>query len=57
MELLIHYLSDWDENPSPENQASFLSQLFFVWFEKMALLGWKQVLKPEDLWGLSHENK
>ena len=57
MKYCIHYLSDWDENPSPENQASFLSQLFFVWFEKMALLGWKQVLKPEDLWGLSHENK
>jgi hypothetical protein len=29
----------------------------FLWFDSLAIKGWKNNLKESDLWGLAHENK
>lgn len=45
-----------DPNPCPEANAGFLSRLFFSWFTKMAILGYRRPLEEEDLWSLNRED-
>ncbi|XP_076816557.1 multidrug resistance-associated protein 1-like isoform X1 [Clavelina lepadiformis] len=37
----------------PESYASFLSKLFFNWFNPLILLGYKKTLESNDLWKLN----
>ncbi|CAK8679779.1 unnamed protein product [Clavelina lepadiformis] len=37
----------------PESYASFLSKLFFNWFNPLILLGYKKALESNDLWKLN----
>ncbi|KAF5286638.1 hypothetical protein FQA39_LY16212 [Lamprigera yunnana] len=42
--------------PCPEESASFLSKIFYKWFDSMAWRGFRNPLKAEDLWNLKHED-
>lgn len=44
------------KNPSPEEQASFLSHLLFTWFDKLAWKGFKKPLEQKDLWDMNPED-
>lgn len=44
------------QNPCPESEAGFLSQITFSWMSNMILMGWKSPLTRSDLWTLSKEN-
>uniref|UniRef100_A0A5S6QET3 ABC-type glutathione-S-conjugate transporter n=1 Tax=Trichuris muris TaxID=70415 RepID=A0A5S6QET3_TRIMR len=46
---------DKDHPPSPENFASFLSQILFSWFTGKAILSWRRPLVYSDLWALRDE--
>jgi len=41
----------------PESAASFLSRLFFFWFEGLAWKGYRKPLEHSDLWDLNNEDK
>lgn len=44
------------DKPCPELGASFLSKLFFQWFDKFILLGYKKPLENSDLWSMKPED-
>jgi ATP-binding cassette subfamily C (CFTR/MRP) protein 1 len=47
-----------DSRPEcPEYNASFLSRITFSWFDKLAWLGYRNPLTPEDLWALNDVDK
>ncbi|XP_039332235.1 ATP-binding cassette sub-family C member 3 isoform X1 [Saimiri boliviensis] len=46
-----------DPNPYPETSAGFLSRLFFWWFTKMAIHGYRHPLEEKDLWSLKEEDR
>uniref|UniRef100_A0A915DLQ5 Uncharacterized protein n=1 Tax=Ditylenchus dipsaci TaxID=166011 RepID=A0A915DLQ5_9BILA len=46
-----------DKHACPESTVSFLSQITFSWFDKMAMLGHKRALVMEDLWDLCNRDK
>lgn len=41
----------------PENSSSFLSRIFYQWFDKMAWSGYKKPLEEDDLWDLRAEDQ
>ena len=41
---------------SPEVNATFVSKMFFAWFDGMILKGWKNPLKADDLYDLHPED-
>ncbi|XP_071043193.1 multidrug resistance-associated protein 1 isoform X2 [Parasteatoda tepidariorum] len=44
------------ERESPEEKASFWSQITFFWFNPMAALGYRKPLTADDMWDLPEEN-
>ncbi|XP_023573947.1 canalicular multispecific organic anion transporter 2 isoform X1 [Octodon degus] len=46
-----------DPNPCPEANAGFLSRLFFWWFTRLAILGYRGLLEEKDLWSLNEEDR
>ncbi|KAK4875040.1 hypothetical protein RN001_011462 [Aquatica leii] len=44
------------KKPCPEEGASFLSRIFYQWFDIMAWRGFRNPLKTNDLWDLKHED-
>ncbi|XP_052070953.1 multidrug resistance-associated protein 1-like isoform X2 [Mytilus californianus] len=50
------YQVSQNENPCPEERASFLSRLIFWWFNPMVIQGYKRDIKRENLWALNHED-
>nr|CAD7258793.1 unnamed protein product [Timema shepardi] len=44
------------ENPCPEQGASFLSKLFFSWFDALAWKGFRKPLETSDLWNMNPED-
>lgn len=44
------------EKTCPELSASFLSRLFFSWFDKLAWYGYRQPLEHKDLWDMKPED-
>lgn len=44
------------EKTCPELSASFLSRLFFCWFDKLAWYGFRQPLEHKDLWDMKPED-
>ncbi|XP_031350249.1 multidrug resistance-associated protein 1 isoform X4 [Photinus pyralis] len=44
------------EKPCPEESASFLSRMFYRWFDSMAWRGFRNPLTTADLWDLKHED-
>lgn len=46
-----------EQKRSPEETASFLSRLTFVWFDRLAWLGYKRPITADDLWTLKAEYK
>ncbi|CAG2053140.1 unnamed protein product [Timema podura] len=43
-------------NPCPEQGASFLSKLFFSWFDALAWKGFRKPLETSDLWNMNPED-
>lgn len=41
------------QNACPESYSSFPSRLTYIWFDKMALLGYRRPLEVTDLWELN----
>ena len=44
------------DNPSPELSSSFLRQLFFQWFDKICLIGWRRPLTEKDMYDINPED-
>ncbi|XP_078481138.1 multidrug resistance-associated protein 1-like [Ciona intestinalis] len=44
-------------NTSPEVASSFISRMFFEWFSKMIMSGYKHPVVEKDLWDLNREDK
>lgn len=44
------------EKTCPELSASFLSRIFFCWFDKLAWYGYRQPLEHKDLWDMKPED-
>lgn len=44
------------ERPCPEQRASFLSKLFFSWFDTLAWKGFRKPLEAKDLWNMNPED-
>lgn len=44
------------ELPTPELSASFLSKVFFQWFDSFIWLGFKRPLENKDLWSMKPED-
>ncbi|XP_037025227.1 multidrug resistance-associated protein 1 isoform X2 [Bradysia coprophila] len=44
------------QNPCPETQSSFISKMFFAWFDKMAWKGYRNPLEHKDLWDMNPED-
>ncbi|KDR24195.1 Multidrug resistance-associated protein 1, partial [Zootermopsis nevadensis] len=44
------------ERPCPEQGASFLSKLFFAWFDALAWRGFRKPLETKDLWNMNPED-
>ena len=44
-------------NLTPEKYASFISKTVFGWFDGIAIIGWKRLLKDVDLWSLRKEDR
>lgn len=42
--------------PCPELGASFLSKVFYAWFDKFIWLGYKRPLENKDLWSMKPED-
>ena len=47
----------YEQRPSPEERSSFLSRMFFQWFDAMAWKGFRKPLQMADLWDLNSRNK
>ncbi|XP_055685130.1 multidrug resistance-associated protein 1 isoform X4 [Lutzomyia longipalpis] len=47
---------DKDEKPCPELSASFLSRMFFAWFDPLAWQGFRKPLENSDLWNMKPED-
>uniref|UniRef100_A0A1B0CDW9 ABC transmembrane type-1 domain-containing protein n=2 Tax=Lutzomyia longipalpis TaxID=7200 RepID=A0A1B0CDW9_LUTLO len=47
---------DKDEKPCPELSASFLSRMFFAWFDSLAWRGFRKPLENSDLWNMKPED-
>ncbi|XP_059617049.1 multidrug resistance-associated protein 1 isoform X6 [Phlebotomus argentipes] len=47
---------DKDEKPCPELSASFLSRMFFAWFDPLAWRGFRKPLENSDLWNMKPED-
>lgn len=44
------------QNPSPERGASFLSKIFYTWYDGMVWKGFRKPLEYSDLWDLNPQN-
>lgn len=44
------------QRPCPEQRASFLSKLFFSWFDALAWKGFRKPLEAKDLWNMNPED-
>lgn len=44
------------KNPYPEPGASFLSRLFYTWFDRLAWKGYRRPLEQKDLWDMNPED-
>jgi ATP-binding cassette subfamily C (CFTR/MRP) protein 1 len=44
------------DRPCPEASASFLSKLFFHWFDSFVLQGYRRPLENKDLWSMNAED-
>lgn len=44
------------QNPCPEAHSSFLSKIFFAWFDRLAWKGYRNPLVQEDLWEMNPED-
>lgn len=44
------------QNPYPEQGASFLSRLFYTWFDPLAWRGYRRPLEQKDLWDMNPED-
>lgn len=44
------------EKPCPEMSSSFLSRIFFAWFDRMAITGFRKPLETKDLWDMRYED-
>lgn len=44
------------QRPCPEQSASFLSKLFFAWFDPLAWRGFRKPLETKDLWNMNPED-
>lgn len=44
------------QKPCPEQSASFLSRLFFTWFDPLAWKGYRRPLEHKDLWEMNVED-
>ncbi|XP_063235809.1 multidrug resistance-associated protein 1-like isoform X7 [Bacillus rossius redtenbacheri] len=44
------------KNPCPEQNASFLSKLFFSWFDRLAWRGFRKPLEMKDLWNMNPQD-
>uniref|UniRef100_A0A336MEP5 ABC-type glutathione-S-conjugate transporter n=1 Tax=Culicoides sonorensis TaxID=179676 RepID=A0A336MEP5_CULSO len=65
MELLLNCFADSEpreskfkkqDKPCPEAKSSFLNRILFVWFDPMALKGYRKPLEKEDLWDMRYED-
>jgi ATP-binding cassette, subfamily C (CFTR/MRP), member 1 len=43
-------------NPSPERSASFLRQIFFQWFDHVAIIGWKRPITEKDIYDINPDD-
>ena len=43
-------------NPSPEQQSSFLCQMFFAWLDPTVWRAWKRAVTLDDLWDMNRED-
>lgn len=50
-------IDEHEENPCPEENASYLSQIIFSWFDTLAWYGYRQPLERKDLWALNPMDK
>ena len=50
------FVADAFEKPSPELNATFLSRLFFTWFDPLIVKGFRKPLEKEDLYDLNPED-
>lgn len=44
------------DRPCPELNASFLSRIFFAWFDRLVWTGYKKPLESDDLWSMRPED-
>lgn len=44
------------ENPSPEASSSFVTKIFYLWFDKLTWKGFKRPLTEQDIYNLNVEN-
>lgn len=44
------------ENPSPELSSSFVTKIFYLWFDKLTWKGFKRPLTENDIYNLNIEN-
>lgn len=44
------------KKPYPEQGASFLSRLFYTWFDPLAWKGYRKPLEQPDLWDMNPED-
>lgn len=44
------------QRPCPETAASFLSRLFYTWFDALAWKGYRNPLENKDLWDMNEED-
>ena len=44
------------QKPCPEQSASFLSKIFFAWFDPLAWKGFRKPLETKDLWSMNPED-
>uniref|UniRef100_A0A0N5AB16 ABC transmembrane type-1 domain-containing protein n=1 Tax=Syphacia muris TaxID=451379 RepID=A0A0N5AB16_9BILA len=57
LQLLLSCFADTPEENCPEEYCSFLNQITFSWFNKLAVKGSKQPLQVSDLWKLKNRDK
>lgn len=43
--------------PSPEVQSSFLSKIFYIWFEPMAWFGYRHPITTDDVYDLNPDDR
>lgn len=44
------------QRPCPKDGSSFLSRIFFSWFDPLVWKGFKKPLEANDLWNVRHED-